>query len=191
MDGFRVVAEWTRWNAEKTLQLDALATAASEGIALFRDRLSILVGSVLEGTLAGISTGYTVKFRFRPEGAPKLVGAVRIRKEDPTCAEMMLYTSWRVERRGRLVAGSANDNRRNGPMLSALKALQRRKVLRFTLDDPIQDLTLEFTGGYVLRCFAEKGSDPRWEGFQDHYVLFYRRESFCLDPQDRFMVHKS
>ncbi|HSH59217.1 MAG TPA: hypothetical protein VK988_06160 [Acidimicrobiales bacterium] len=70
--------------------------------------------------------------------------------------------AWRLERGGRFLAGSADDEE---TMRTAVHELVGRTLSRFNVFAPALDATLLFEGDFVLRLFS-KSSDT------DHWMLF-------------------
>lgn len=138
----------------------------------FANALDGLVGQLLWQPLAGPNTGGALTVELGAAVLRPAVAHPHPRLNPPSHqGESSLYIrcAWRVENEEEVLTSSLDDNSLDGPMLRALRVLDRTIVTAVSVSWPSCDLVLKLSGGLRLSIFCDQVDES--DKYGDNYNL--------------------
>lgn len=97
----------------------------------------------------------------------------------------LVECNWRLDGAAGVVASCYDGNQRGGLMLKALAELEGRKVADARIESIGFDLSINFEGGYALRCLSTE-TDPR--GKRNNWTFWSPQGLVTIGPRGRVSI---
>jgi hypothetical protein len=157
--------------------------------ASLADALNGLVGQLLWQPIAGPSTGGALTVELGRAVQRPVAPHPHPRLNPPSHqGESSLYIrcAWRVDNEDEVLTSSLDDNSLDGPMLRALRVLDRTTITAVSLRWPSCDLVLTLSGGVRLSIFCDQVDESDDDG--DNYNLVLPGRAYIIGAKSIITV---